>query len=468
MKKLVQLGYIVIFFAICIIPTVFYFVGGTNNEDAENRSTAEKPVLVEDGSVNLEYPVQMEAYFAENFGFRTDMVNALANFYYNVLEESYTPKVVVGQEGWLFSSETLDDYYARNTLNEQSVDQFVKTLELMDEYVASKGAELYFTIAPNKNSIYPELMPERYIQSDDPNNYALIADELEDSDVNFIDLKSYFLSIKDESEQLYHKFDTHWNNYGALHGYNYMMSEMGLNTTTPNAAPYKVEETWEGDLYRMFFPEGEEKDEQYVYDIPENYYSQRPFQPMDMNITTNLNEGVESVNGDTALMVYRDSFFSAIIPFCSNDFSEVSYSRQVPYNLDDVDQDIVLIEIVERNVEVILDQAPLMMAPERTDINEEEYVQLSGEALVYETTDETDYVHIYGYYEPIDAENTDAEEVIVKINGKYYEAFPILETKIEEKAVAEYGTDAQNTGFSLRVDKSLAGNLDNIEVYVKK
>ena len=67
----------------------------------------------------------------------------------------------------------------------------------MQAYCEARGARFVFTIAPNKNSLYPEHMPARYLQSDSLGNYELVAKYLQEYGVNYADLFT-FLSEQDE------------------------------------------------------------------------------------------------------------------------------------------------------------------------------------------------------------------------------------------------------------------------------
>ena len=60
----------------------------------------------------------------------------------------------------------------------------------------------------------------------------------------------------------------------------------------------------------------------------------------------------EAGNGKSVL-VYRDSFGRAMIPYMGEIFNQCTFNRSTPYNLELVAQtecDYVLIEIVERNI----------------------------------------------------------------------------------------------------------------------
>jgi hypothetical protein len=51
-----------------------------------------------------------------------------------------------------------DDYLNQNTLSERGIQRVAITLELMGKYLEANDTDFIVTIAPNKNTIYPEMM----------------------------------------------------------------------------------------------------------------------------------------------------------------------------------------------------------------------------------------------------------------------------------------------------------------------
>ena len=466
MRKIFQFLYIITFFTICIIPTVFFIYGNTNNNEAENRSREKMPSIVNKNKLNLHFPSEMESYFSENFGFRTKLVNIDAQLNYNLLGQSSSPKVIAGKEGWLFFNETLNDFTGRSLLSKQSLKQIVRTLELMNEYTESRGSSFYFTIAPNKNSIYPEYMPQRYSLGT-LNNYWFLSDMIRYSDIKFIDLKAFLLDQKLKcNEFFYFKTDSHWNNLGTLRSYMYILTKTNnyfkTNIKTPDI--YTKENTRTGDLYRMLFPEGAFKDEDFIYDIPKNYTSTKPFHEEDINIVTKLKKEETDINSGKKLLIFRDSFFNSLIKFVSNDFLEVKYSRQVPYPLDKINDEIVILEIAERNIPLLTKNAPIMPAPLRNNINLTRYDKLERKDIFFSKDEENEYFHLYGYYLN---ESYESDEVILKFGDNVFEAYPILEEKIKDDLIKKYGDKIINQGFSLRIPKDAEMDFRDFDVYVR-
>lgn len=74
---------------------------------------------------------------------------------------------------------------------------------------------------------------------------------------------------------------------------------------------------------------------------------------MDMTITTRG-------GGQGSLLVFRDSFGSAMIPYFSASFRDVRYERAMPYRIDLLARypaDAVIIEIAERNIPLLIPDA---------------------------------------------------------------------------------------------------------------
>lgn len=394
----------------------------------------------------------------------------LFSFHSTIIAEDISSPVITGKDNWLYFRETLNDFTGNNTLKEISIKQIVKTLELMNEYANSKGSTFYFTIAPNKNSIYPEYMPDQYTQGES-NNYSLLKNALAHSNVKFIDLKAFLLDEKPKvNDPFYSKTDTHWNNLGALKAYRYIACNISTKTNIQanallNDIPlYTKEKTWSGDLYRMLAPEGEEKDDELIFDIPKNYIS--PAGEHDFNIITTLKEDKININPGRKLLIFRDSFAYWLVKFISNDFSEVRYSRQIPYPIHETNDEIVILETVERYIPLLIKNTPIMPAPIRENMDLSNYIKLNEENIHSYKDEEDKYFHLYGYF--TSNEPFQINEVLLKYNDKFFEAFPILESKIQENLIGKYGEHVANQGFSLRIPKETYVQFNEPEFYIKR
>lgn len=245
-----------------------------------------------------------------------------------------------------FFGETLADY-AGVTLTEAEIDNIAKRLAKVCDYVRSQGKEPLFVIVPNKNSIYGEYMPARFGSCAQVRNLTLLQERMGEKNVPYVDTYRILLENK-EKDELYLHEDTHWNNTGARLVLNEIYAKYNIPETY-DLSEYVIEESHEPDLYKMLFPATQHYEQQRIYDDGKTYkYVGRLHSLDDMTIRTSSGDG-----SGKAVLVYRDSFGRAMIPYMAASFDKAVFNRSTPYNLSLVGQtecDYVLFEIVERNL----------------------------------------------------------------------------------------------------------------------
>lgn len=338
------------FLLLCILPSAGMLFLPPTEAAANERLTPVPQLKSEDGSWNQNVLDDATNYIADHFALRQEMVTANAMLQTGLLETSPAEDVIYGTDGWLYYAETLDDYQNRATLTDEEVRQIAQTIADMQAYCEARGAQFVFTIAPNKNSLYPEHMPARYLQSDSPGNYEKLKPLLEEYGVHYADL---FTFLSEQDEILYLKTDSHWTNRGAALAHDFLMETLGLPHTAFAQAEYTTAETHRGDLYEMLYPKGTAREAQQAYETTFSYVSE-PRTAEDILIQTT---SPDAPNG--RLLLCRDSFGNALHPFLAEDFREATITRQMPYPLEQVQAgDTVIMEIVERNLTNLLKYPP--------------------------------------------------------------------------------------------------------------
>lgn len=441
MKKIMKIVYLCVLLLIIGVPVLTMpFISMDNGDaSAENRNLAQFPNVMDEGSVNLYFFQEFDGYLMDHFNLRSQLVSLHTGIYEDVFGNSTNDQVIVGGDDWLYFSKTLDDYSGINVMGSLDVARVVKTLDLINEYAVNQGSEFFFTIAPNKNSLYPENMPANYLMSNNSSNLEMLSEKLPES---------YYINLYDaldsEEDILYLNRDSHWSNSGAYIGFNTIINKMGLNQSF-NVVSTEERVDYKSDLDTMLYPLGGKLDLQTYYEFDSEFKYTSRFKTLDdLTITTTSETGVGRA------IVYRDSFGEALFEFCANQFSELEYTRIVPYRIDKgVEYDYIILEIVERNLWNLLDGAPIMEGVSR----EIPIEAIKWEDLVIETDESNGYVHIYGYGNLPWTENM---VLYVETNGISYEAFPILESKLEVE-------DTYN-GFSVYINKDNV-NLEDIAIY---
>ncbi|MCD7946895.1 MAG: hypothetical protein LUG13_01165 [Oscillospiraceae bacterium] len=340
-----QKVFICAFLALCLIPLVgMFFLPGTDT--LANEKLAAKPEFITaSGTVDTAALDETTDYIADHFGFRPQLITVNAALQTKLLHTAPAEDVIYGADGWLYYEETLHDYQNIATITDAEAEQIAQRVLELQEYCTARGADFLFTIAPNKNSLYPQYMPTRYLQAESAGNYEMILPYLTEKQVQYVDLFAFF---GEQDDIYYYQTDSHWTSEGAALVHQELMETLGIPYTGFTAVTTQTQLPHRGDLYQMLYPTGTMTEPQSAYDFSFTYVS-TPRTEEDIIIET------RSETGGGRLIFCRDSFGNALYPFLAEDFSEAVITRQTPYPLEAVQAgDTVIIEIVERNLPSLL------------------------------------------------------------------------------------------------------------------
>ena len=360
--QLKKLGYILFVGAvatICILPVAV--MPWQMEKAVGNEQLASFPELrKEDGNFNTGILNEFADYFADHFGFRHEMITLndwLTEAAFKTLDSN---SVLLGKDSWLFYKSTLEDYTGTNLFTARQSYAAAHVLGLMQEYCEQNGIDFCFTIAPNKNSMYSSQMPARYAAAS-VRNAQLLKQQMEQQNVRYMDL---FEVLSNSKEQLYYRLDSHWNMRGAQLAAQALLKELkGCEVEFDSSVTgKKLPHT--GDLYEMVYPAGSETEQDMAYDFTYQY-DEKFHSADDITIHTKNSEA------DGSVFVYRDSFGINLHPFLAQSYGSACFSRNMPYRLTAVMEeqpDVLLVELVERNLNWLLERAPELPAPERTAV----------------------------------------------------------------------------------------------------
>lgn len=328
------------FFALCALLGAGMFIPSLS---AAAEGAGEMPRLVENGTVNDDFGDEFEKWFSKSFAFRGAVVDAFTRFRADVLATG-NDQVIIGRDGFLFFEDTVDSYTGRRMMTDSEISDAAQSLLNIQNYSEERGAEFLFVCAPNKATVYPDKMPERYCRLKSDTDLDRLYAELERLGVNSLDLRAV-LTDRAGDELLYHKRDTHWNGLGARYAFGEIMRSFGLES--PDFGEGVAVHDFEGDLDSLLYPGHTEYDDDVVYDISDRYsFTSAYSNPMNMSISA---RGA----GEGRAIFFRDSFANALIPLASSAFGETRFERANPYRLELIEKsgaDYVIVLIAERNI----------------------------------------------------------------------------------------------------------------------
>lgn len=352
--------FIVLILALCLTPSVGMLAQHAGMEEGTggNETLAALPTLRgPDGRLNPDWAAQMQDYVEDHYYLRQEMITAWSRLNASLLKTSIADNVVLGKDGWLYFGDTLPDYTNLTPMTPREVWSAARNLHLMSEACEKEGRRFLFTIAPNKNSLYPEHMPALTVQ-EGKRNRDLLAEALAEEGVAYLDL---FALFGEQNETLYFARDSHWNSKGAALAADAVNEAFGRQSEYSDG-PFSPAPNHKGDLYDMLYPAGDEMELDLTY-LPELTIA------YDAPIRSAENLIIMTHGGGTgSLLMFRDSFGNLLYPYLADSFDGALFSRAVPYRLDLAaarEADFVVLELVERNLRNLLASVPVMPAPLR-------------------------------------------------------------------------------------------------------
>ena len=351
MKKIIPLIFIVLFLAMGLTLSLGISFVGPSQAGANERLSDPPALFSKDGTLNDRFLYDTSTWFNDHFFLRQELISFHNQLNASLFHTSEKDSVILGTDGWLYYGSTLNDYSGLDPMSDRELYAAARNLELMAEYCRNNGKSFAFMIAPNKNSLYPQNMPD-YGAVSTCHDAKKILSMLED--VQIIDL---FETFSAENEILYFQTDSHWNSKGAALGADLINQAFGKESAYYKAA-FTQTTDYTGDLYEMLYPACIGHETQYHYQGNLNFtFASKATQPDSITLLT---ESPQS----GSLLAYRDSFGNLLYPYLADSYGSVRFSRSTSYDLTP-DYDHILIELVERNLRYLITYVPVMPSPAR-------------------------------------------------------------------------------------------------------
>ena len=354
MRKLPELVLLAIFMLIISAPLFSSLPAPTliwkqNDPSSSNASMAN--IL----KAAVEFPEAYNQYFNDHYLLHQQQVDAFHYCRYHFLHETIFPNVVIGKQDWLYytGERNLNDYECTSPFTSQELQTIRQRLLDWDEDLQERGIQFYVVFAPNKETIYPQHLPDQIKPGLNACRIDQVMKTLEGTSLTVLDLRTA-MERASQKAQVYHRTDTHWNDTGAVYATREiftLIQQKFPQVSIPSFDEYYLEKKpFSGDL-AGFLPRDDRFVEQETILVP-------AFQSL-VEYKEGENQAILSaipVSELPSAIIFRDSFCDALIPFLSEHFSKVNYvsSFTVDYDLLEKEKpDIVIFEIAQRYLTVL-------------------------------------------------------------------------------------------------------------------
>ena len=373
-KKAFQILLIASFFLVFFTPAVQMMLTKKSYFSfTEKRSLAEFPIKPQSLGELPTFLSAIDKYLDDHFGFRDFLIYRYQREVRKRFGITGNQTIVhQGTDNWFFlgQSEMMFDFAGKNRLSKIELNSWIKSYFRKKLWLAGQGIQYLLVVPPNKQTIYPEFVMRDWQKIHGQSRLKQLQEVFSSSHPEeFLDLTSV-LRNKKHTGLLYYQSGTHWTPSGAYYGYIAMAEkierffpeirfERDFNFTEPIARRCASQKDTCGDLTKMlldFTPFEEAVRQRKSYD----YRARR--RPFTLHLSGLPNEPdrpsiIKKCQGkQLKAVVFRDSFFTALDPYFSENFSQVvylwkSYDKK---NMEEIlkvfKPDIVIEEIVERNV----------------------------------------------------------------------------------------------------------------------
>ncbi len=353
--------FIGVFFLIIITPLILTLLNPNSSTNIENKTLAQKPPvqLIREGKFG-EYVKNGAKYFEDSYQLKSNLININSLIDYYGFNISPKDSVTLGKDQWLFYTAedgvNIQDYYGKKLFQEKDLENISKEITNIKTKLDKRNIQFIIMMTPNKHTIYEEYLPSRIRNQKGSltraDQYTPILSSL---NVNYIDLRKTLLDQKSQyAYPLYYSLDSHWNDRAGLIAYNKLLTKINPRPSTkiPDITIGTKNRT--GDLGNIIGLSHRLKDTSISANIPSP-----PLYSTNITNTKEINQIItKNPNGDPRkILMFKDSFSGALLPFMSSQFSEVLYDAnpKVDFNLiDEYKPDIVILQFVERYSNILL------------------------------------------------------------------------------------------------------------------
>ena len=352
-----HIGFIILFLIVLILPTLVQMTGVediiVNNENRKKNDfpkfQTKKPFL---------FVRKFKAYYKDNFGLRNTLSNSYLDFKNSVLHESPLPsKVIMGKSNFMFLgnsySNVVNESLGFEKFSDKKLEKIKNNILSRKKWLKENDISFYIAVAPNKHVVYKENLPFKFLTKTTRKQQLL---KYIKSKINFniIDLGQQF-TLKKKKHRLYRKYDSHWNDLGAFYAAQTLVSEIKKEYDIENLklTNYKIDSVKSnGGISKTINYKTKEmrlvlkpRHKDSMIDLATAKYYSDP---------TIYESRYKNPSKKIKVLLFRDSFSSALIPFLNHTFGETTFIWSHNFDKDLIlkeKPDIVIMEYVERYIE---------------------------------------------------------------------------------------------------------------------
>lgn len=189
-----------------------------------------------------EYAKTVDASFTDHFPYRERMIAWQNRLLAEELGSSGVGHVVVGRDRWLYADidHSFEQFRHARPRSDDHLPAWKEFLVGLRDWLEPRGCRLLVVVCPNKETIYPEYVPERLRpRGDAPHPTDVWVGRVTAAGVECLDLRGTMADAKTRG-QVYLRLDSHWNQAAAVTAYRTIATRLARDF--PAIRPIPAEE----------------------------------------------------------------------------------------------------------------------------------------------------------------------------------------------------------------------------------
>ena len=233
------------------------------------------------------FPRHFDGAFSDALGLR-DVLLRWHNWVRLELLHIAPKPVLLGKQRWMFYTfeHSLQNWRGLYPMDERLLASWQRVIESRRDCARAHGAEYLFVIGPNKESIYPDYLPEGYEPLGPTRLDQLIAWMQAHSDVVPVDLRPALRAARSTDTPEHHLYceeGSHWQGQGCLAAAQEILRLLAQRfpaiAQVPET-PWQVVSAWPGETWRP----------KMYLSVPETLKRDDPFVPPDASRAVHIGE----------------------------------------------------------------------------------------------------------------------------------------------------------------------------------
>ena len=349
-----------LFLALLVTPLLTQVFAGNQDStsELENRTLAPVPSVRSAFEDWRHFPGRLDDWMNDHVGLRKSLIVLYLGLRRS-LDIEDRGNAVRGMDGWLFGAEdgALSMHRGLDPFTSGEAKAWIRAVSELQRRAEARGARFVVLIAPNKHTVYPELLSNHPRRLGGLSRLETLETLAAANGIRLVSPRRRLLQEK-QRRQMYYRTDTHWTSGGAFVAYRQLMeglqaAGMQLKVVSEDRLE-STEVQHTGDLYGLLGVENGE---------PETVERRSVREPRAVAEVTDLHaldwEDFPAKSwrmegpAKPSLLVIGDSYFYVMAPFLRESFGTVTFVHHrlghPPLEaLRTGDYDVVLLMMVER------------------------------------------------------------------------------------------------------------------------